>query len=622
MLQKLINKIVIMLSPRLTDCPECANIPSLLKKIDCKLAELGNNLYNNISYMLNKPVPADNITQLIGYRRILMYKIVNPSYVQDYSINMISSKVIRLTVGCVSRCNTPEPCIEESCDITIVPNPTTTTSTTAIPIPTTTTTTTLFCPCTDCTTTTSSSSTSTSTSTSTTLVPTTTTTSSSSTSTSTSTSTSSSTSTSTSTSSTTTTSTTVSCCTPPTNLALPGNTILFNGVNLTFSSTQPAGLSIWTPSTIMFPACLPSQTLNTVLTGGLSGDTDWDYTINFDQPVNNVKIQVINYSASSVLQNQEQITFTTDTDVAEIINCDGCDVIIESNSIKSVMDTNGSGTFTISANNPYTSLTLTPTMLGVNPGGDEVTVFLRICGLTIPPNPTSSTTSTTTTIAITSICFCIFGEGVGCEYTEELPILGNAPFQNGRPVYDIGGDLPGSVYYDGSQWIYASQDLAPLLQPLLNASYYPIGTYSEWGDAAITGLMNSSTSGPCPTTTTTSSSSTTTTTSSSSTSTSTSTSSTTTSTTTIPPTTTTTTTVIYSAGFSVGTANNALACLETVPVITLYSTSPTFDFGSFVYTDAGLTTIFVGGNLYYKNISANNVIRVPDSGQINSTSSC
>ena len=132
-----------MLSPRLTDCPECANIPSLLKKIDCKLAELGNNLYNNISYMLNKPVPADDITQLIGYRRILMYKLCNPSYVQDYSINMISSKVIRLTVGCVSRCNTPEPCIEESCDITIVPNPTTTTSTTAIPIPTTTTTTTV-----------------------------------------------------------------------------------------------------------------------------------------------------------------------------------------------------------------------------------------------------------------------------------------------------------------------------------------------------------------------------------------------------------------------------------------------------------------------------------------------
>ena len=149
-----------MLSPRLTNCPECANIPSLLKKIDCKLAELGNNLYNNISYMLNKPVPADDITQLIGYRRILMYKLVNPSYVYKYSVSMIASRVIRLTVGCVSRCNTPEPCIEVPCDITIVPNPTTTTTTTAEVT----------------TTTTSSSSTSTSTSTSTSSTTTTTTT--------------------------------------------------------------------------------------------------------------------------------------------------------------------------------------------------------------------------------------------------------------------------------------------------------------------------------------------------------------------------------------------------------------------------------------------------------------
>lgn len=121
-----------MLSPRLTNCPECANIPSLLKKIDCKLAELGNNLYNNISYMLNKPIPAGDITQLITYRRILMYKLCNPNYVQEYTVSMISSRVIRLTAGCVSRCNTPEPCIEEPCDIAIVPNPTTTTTTTTI----------------------------------------------------------------------------------------------------------------------------------------------------------------------------------------------------------------------------------------------------------------------------------------------------------------------------------------------------------------------------------------------------------------------------------------------------------------------------------------------------------
>jgi hypothetical protein len=119
-----------MLSPRLNNCPECQNIPELIKKIDCKLAELGNNLYNNVSYMLNQTVPAGDIIQLIGYRRILTYKFVNPDYCMKYSIQMISGKVIRLTAGCVSRCNTPSPCIEEPCDIEIVPNPTTTTSTT------------------------------------------------------------------------------------------------------------------------------------------------------------------------------------------------------------------------------------------------------------------------------------------------------------------------------------------------------------------------------------------------------------------------------------------------------------------------------------------------------------
>ena len=152
-----------MLSPRLTNCPECANIPSLLKKIDCKLAELGNNLYNNVSYMLNKPVPANDILQLIGYRRILTHKYCNPNYVHEYSVAMIASRVIRLTLGCVSKCNEPERCLEEPCDIKIVPNPTTTSTST---LPTTTTT--------------STSSTSSTTTTSTTAVPTTTTTSSSS----------------------------------------------------------------------------------------------------------------------------------------------------------------------------------------------------------------------------------------------------------------------------------------------------------------------------------------------------------------------------------------------------------------------------------------------------------
>jgi hypothetical protein len=127
-----------------------------------------------------------------------------------------------------------------------------------------------------------------------------------------------------------------------------------------------------------------------------------------------------------------------------------------------------------------------------------------------------------------------------------------------------------------------------------------------------------------PTTTTTTSSSSTTSSTTSTTSSTTSTSSTTTSTTTATPTTTTTTTAgeVYSGNFSAGKDSVGLACLETTAVMTLYSSDPTFGFGSFVYTDIGLTTPFIGGTLFYKNISANNGIKTSGIGQINSTFSC
>ena len=401
-----------MLSPRLTNCPECANIPSLLKKIDCRLAELGNNLYNNISYMLNKPVPANDILQLIGYRRILTHKYCNPNYVHEYSVAMIASRVIRLTLGCVSKCNEPERCLEDPCDITIVPNPTTTSTSTLAPITTTT------------------SSTSSTTSTTTTIL---------------------------------------NCCTSPTNLVLPGDSILLDGANLTFSSTQPAGLSIWTNPITMLPACLPPQTLNTVITGGFDGTVDWDYTINFDTPVNNVKIQVINYSADYATYDvQEKITFTTNTNIPEVINCDGCNVIIENNSIIAVQDTNGSGTFIINAATSYTSLTLTPSILGLNPFGYAVGVFLRICGFTSPTSTTTTTsssststttsTSSSTTTSTTTICEGCIAHDVtigtqvwtGCN-------LDVTTYRNGDPIPEVTDQATWESLTTGA-WCYYNND--------------------------------------------------------------------------------------------------------------------------------------------------------------------
>jgi hypothetical protein len=172
-----------MLTPRLTNCQDCNKIPDLLRSIDCKLAELGSNMYNNVVYMLNQPVPATTMLQLLAYKRILTYKYCNPHYAGQCSINDIAGKVIRLTAGCVSRCNEPTVCEITTCCVTIVPNPTTTTTstsstttTTTSTSSTTTTTTTIYPDCRiegcfeELTTTTTTSSTSSTTTTTTTII--------------------------------------------------------------------------------------------------------------------------------------------------------------------------------------------------------------------------------------------------------------------------------------------------------------------------------------------------------------------------------------------------------------------------------------------------------------------
>lgn len=82
-----------MLSPRLTNCVDCATIPALLTDIDCKLTDLANNQYNNIVFSLNYPVPGVVIGDLLNYKRILVYKFVNPDYCSQFTVQMIASKV-------------------------------------------------------------------------------------------------------------------------------------------------------------------------------------------------------------------------------------------------------------------------------------------------------------------------------------------------------------------------------------------------------------------------------------------------------------------------------------------------------------------------------------------------
>jgi len=82
-----------MLSYRLTNCEDCASIPTLLNEIDCKLTELGNGLYSNIVYGLRMYISSYAIADLLHYKRILQYKKCNPEYASCYSVEDIASKV-------------------------------------------------------------------------------------------------------------------------------------------------------------------------------------------------------------------------------------------------------------------------------------------------------------------------------------------------------------------------------------------------------------------------------------------------------------------------------------------------------------------------------------------------
>ena len=83
-----------MLTPRLTKCKECAEIPVLLKDIDCKLTSIAKDLYNNIIFSLNKPIQGTVIFDLLNYKRILTYRFCNPDYAgSEFTINKIASRI-------------------------------------------------------------------------------------------------------------------------------------------------------------------------------------------------------------------------------------------------------------------------------------------------------------------------------------------------------------------------------------------------------------------------------------------------------------------------------------------------------------------------------------------------
>jgi hypothetical protein len=134
--------------------------------------------------------------------------------------------------------------------------------------------------------------------------------------------------------------------------------------------------------------------------------TPYTYSLNFSEPVNNIKIL---YNGTNADPNQEQYeTFIWDTNggTPDITLCDGCGQIIDGNIISGTFGpelypgvtqnpqnpqyATGGGIITISAPSNYTTLTLR------SPGGNQGTVFgicsgsIEVAGPPISPSLTPS----------------------------------------------------------------------------------------------------------------------------------------------------------------------------------------------------------------------------------------
>lgn len=82
-----------MITPKITNCKECASISQLIADIDCKIFEMSKRVYNNIIFSLNKHVDYITILDLLNYKRILEYKFANPNYICEISVDKIANRV-------------------------------------------------------------------------------------------------------------------------------------------------------------------------------------------------------------------------------------------------------------------------------------------------------------------------------------------------------------------------------------------------------------------------------------------------------------------------------------------------------------------------------------------------
>jgi hypothetical protein len=182
------------------------------------------------------------------------------------------------------------------------------------------------------------------------------------------------------------------CC--PEDNALPIELpVNINGV--TISPTSVGSVSQGFPITFV-PSCGSTPiTLNPPL---LLGQNTFTYTLSFSNPVNNVTIRLVNYRYLPT--GTDSFTITTNNGNPTITSCEYCCATITNNTITASQDiTNvycnsslgiGSGLFTFTTFNPFTTLTIT------GPGNGSSAVYASICTFDVIPAVTPTPTPTKT----------------------------------------------------------------------------------------------------------------------------------------------------------------------------------------------------------------------------------
>jgi hypothetical protein len=182
---------------------------------------------------------------------------------------------------------------------------------------------------------------------------------------------------------------------PPINVP---NTVTYSNITISATGTG-AATQMWDVS---YNTCTTNSTPvspNSILLGQKTyanpqPPTNFSYTMNFSQAVNNVGL-LMAAANGNVGQSPESFTFTSNGGTVSISSNNNCFSTISGNTITAneggVATGGGAGTFLISAQNPFTQLTVT------GPGGLGGTLMSIDCenlfaAPIVTPSPTPSPT--------------------------------------------------------------------------------------------------------------------------------------------------------------------------------------------------------------------------------------